>query len=96
MHGEYSSFHICLTSFEKRHLRGQSYRTCLGKNCYRGCLRLYIQGHNHGIYIKKCQIFVRLWEKMCCQGEAVSCEINGMENIYKFKIKAKSMPRVFC
>lgn len=37
------------------------------------------------VYIKKCQIFVRLWEKMCCQGEAVSCEINGMEIFINLK-----------
>lgn len=33
------------------------------------CISVYISKDIIIVYKKKCQLFVRLWEKMCCQGE---------------------------
>lgn len=60
------------------------------------CISVYISKDIIMVYKKSVNFLLGYEKKMCCQGEAVSCEINGMENIYKFKIKAKSMPKVSC
>ena len=82
-----------MTSFEKRHLRGQFCRICFGKNWYRGCLSfcLHSQGHSHWMY-KKCQIFPGCEKKNISYGEAISWEVDGMWGISKFKMKTQPMP----